>query len=83
MLMLSDTELSGLTGRSQPAAQIRWLKHRDWLFEISQDGLPKVACAYFERRLVSGENVKPNEAGTGTTIEWQVNTDALRSSFKN
>lgn len=37
MLTLTTQELSDLTGRTQPAAQIRWLQIHDWLFEIGAD----------------------------------------------
>lgn len=37
MLTLSARQLKDLTGRIQPAAQIRWLKDRDWLFETGAD----------------------------------------------
>lgn len=56
MITLVTEEIAELTGRSQPAAQIRWLKTRGWLFEIGGDGLPKVAKAYFDRRMVSGNS---------------------------
>lgn len=36
MLILTHTELIALTDRSQPAAQIRWLKERDWIFEVGR-----------------------------------------------
>lgn len=59
MLTMSTNELSSLTGRVQPAAQIRWLKASGWLFEIGGDGLPKVATAYFDRRMVLGDGPHP------------------------
>lgn len=34
MLILTSEELIELTDRLQPAAQIRWLKERGWLYEI-------------------------------------------------
>lgn len=55
MLTLLKTELHSLTGLIQPAAQIRWLKANGWLFEVGGDGLPKVASAYFELRMVHGD----------------------------
>lgn len=58
MLTLTISELSGITGRVQPAAQIRWLKAHGWLFEVGGDGLPKIASAYFERRMVHGEGMQ-------------------------
>lgn len=43
MLFLTLEELSTLTGRRMPAAQIRWLKKHHWIYDIGADGLPKVA----------------------------------------
>lgn len=34
MLILNHEELKDLTDRSQPAAQIRWLRERGWTFEV-------------------------------------------------
>lgn len=59
MLTLTASELSSITGRSQPAAQVRWLRTHGWIHEIGSDGLPKVASAYFQRRMVKGEDHQP------------------------
>ncbi len=59
MLTITTQDLAEITGRTQPAAQIRWLKARGWLFEIGGDGLPKVATAYFDRRMVLGDGPHP------------------------
>ncbi|WP_377705866.1 DUF4224 domain-containing protein [Pseudoduganella sp. UC29_71] len=37
MLTLTATELASLTGRTQPAAQIRWLDRQKWSYEIGAD----------------------------------------------
>lgn len=37
MITLTSQELANLTGRTQPAAQIRWLADRSWLYEIGAD----------------------------------------------
>lgn len=34
MITLTHEELTELTDRSQPAAQIRWLKERSWIYEV-------------------------------------------------
>ncbi len=47
MLTLSHDELVELTDRTQPMAQIRWLKDRAWLYEVGRNGRPKVARDYF------------------------------------
>jgi hypothetical protein len=54
MLTITKQDLADLTGRRQPAAQIRWLRTYGWVFEIGADGMPKVANAYFDRRMVHG-----------------------------
>jgi hypothetical protein len=48
---LSPAELHELTERSQPAAQIRWLRRRAWRFTTSAEGRPRVLRAYRDRRL--------------------------------
>lgn len=37
MLILTHDELRELTDRSQPAAQIRWLKECNWIYEIGRN----------------------------------------------
>jgi hypothetical protein len=37
MLTLTPQDLTELTDRSQPAAQIRWLTNHSWIFEIGMD----------------------------------------------
>jgi len=53
MFILPRNEISDLTWRTQPAAQIRWLRTHEWLFEVGSDGFPRVATAFFEKRLVT------------------------------
>jgi hypothetical protein len=49
-LMLTPDELEELTGYKIPACQIRWLKDRGWVFEVSRKR-PKVSRAYFEQKM--------------------------------
>lgn len=37
MLMLTAKELAALTGRTQPAAQVRWLQSQKWAYAIGAD----------------------------------------------
>lgn len=77
--LLSSQELCELIGRTQPAAQIRWLQDHGWTFTTGRDGLPKVARAHFEQKLVLGEEISETTLVTGEAKEWKVNVDALRS----
>lgn len=79
MLTLSREELAALTGRTQPAAQIRWLSAHGWVYDVGSDGLPKVARAYFERRMVFGTTPLPSPDQSAGAPVWQVNVEALRS----
>ena len=82
MLTLTTQELVGITGRKQAAAQIRWLARHQWVYAIGGDGMPKVARAYFERRMVAGETpskASEPQAGPG---QWQINTAAIRKPRK-
>jgi hypothetical protein len=49
-LILSPDELEELTGYKIPACQIRWLKDRGWVFEVSRKR-PKVSRVYFEQKM--------------------------------
>lgn len=51
-LFLSVAELEELTGYRRQHEQKRWLAARRWKFETNAAGAPRVARAYFERRLV-------------------------------
>lgn len=51
-LFLSNEELVELTGYRRQHEQKRWLAARRWTFEVNAAGAPRVARAYFERRLV-------------------------------
>jgi hypothetical protein len=54
---LSPAELVQITGLTQHAAQIRWLRDpaRAWKFEISATGRPVVLRAEMERHMLGGQ----------------------------
>lgn len=60
-LFLTDEELHELTGYVISKYQAGWLKRGDWIFEVNAAGAPRVARAYFERRMV-GEATTPDPA---------------------
>ena len=49
-ILLSPEELEELTDYEVPAYQIKWLKQRGWVYEVSH-GRPKVSRSYFEQRM--------------------------------
>jgi hypothetical protein len=51
-LFLTKDELVDLTGRKKAVLQVEWLKKHRWLYETNACGAPRVARAYFERRMV-------------------------------
>lgn len=51
-LFLDRAELEDLTGYVTAKRQIAWLTRRAWKFETNKAGAPRVARAYFERRMV-------------------------------
>lgn len=53
---LTPDELHGLTDLRQKSAQIAWLRARRWRFEVSAQGFPKVARAYWQLRMVAGDD---------------------------
>jgi hypothetical protein len=65
-MLLTRDQLKDLTGRSQPTAQIRWLRERGWAFQIRADGRPVVSLDEFKGQMCSGskpqKRVGPNLA---------------------
>lgn len=57
-LFLTEDEMRALTDAVRSPTQIAWLRDNRWLFEISRTGKPRVARAYFERRMVGGDQVQ-------------------------
>lgn len=51
-LFLQPAELEALTGYKRGAEQVAWLRRKGWRFEQNAAGAPRVARAYFERRMV-------------------------------
>lgn len=73
---LSAAELHELTGRQIAKYQVAWLRARGWRFETNAAGAPRVARAYFERRMV-GEAAAPEPA-----LPAQHNFEALNKAPK-
>lgn len=48
---LTDDELADLTGRPQKSRQVEWLRRFGWRFAVRSDGRPRVARAYFDKRM--------------------------------
>jgi hypothetical protein len=51
-IFLTDDELAALTGYKRGAEQAAYLRRKGWRFEQNAAGAPRVARAYFERRMV-------------------------------
>lgn len=51
-LFLQPDEIAALTGYKRGAEQCAYLKRKGWRFEQNAAGAPRVARAYFERRMV-------------------------------
>lgn len=58
-LFLSPAELIALTGYRLAKYQVAWLNKRGWKHETTASGTPRVARAYFERRMV-GQAATPD-----------------------
>jgi hypothetical protein len=66
---LSASELSDLVGckPNQRSAMVRWLDDNRWHYVTDRTGLPKVARAFYERKMGINEEhtkQKPNYADT-------------------
>lgn len=73
-LFLTHHEISDLTGLRQCAAQRRWLDANEWVYQIDSQGRPKVARAFFERKMTESVVVEPQPQS-----QWNVNVEALRA----
>ena len=51
MIALSQAELRRLTGRTDPAKQIEWLKKEGWPYVLDFDGKPVVGRSAADKRL--------------------------------
>ena len=59
---LTDNELSELTGRRQPKRQAAWLARNCWRFALTDLGRPRVARAYWAKRLADDTSAVPVRA---------------------
>lgn len=73
-LFLTQFEIADLTGLRQCAAQRRWLDANEWVYQIDSQGRPKVARAFFERKMTESIVVE-----TKSPSQWNVNVEALRA----
>lgn len=51
-MYLTRAELHELTGRARALQQLTWLRRWRWRFAIAADGSPRVARAYWSKRMV-------------------------------
>ena len=58
-LFLTADELFELTGYRRRPLQCGWLRKHGWRFEPNASGAPRVARAYFERRMVGEAATAP------------------------
>lgn len=65
MLLLTQDEMAELSGRRQPAAQMRWLLANGWKFQVGADGRPKVLRIEAERRMVGSAGKAQREMPLG------------------
>jgi len=70
---LTNGELFELTGRRQPKRQTEWLARNGWRFAITDFGKPRVARAYWAKRLAEDSTaapvrVEPNFAALGDRV---------------
>lgn len=63
------SELQELAGRKRPSHICRWLAEHEWVFEEGADGLPKVDRRYYDKRMTSGLDERPQG----------INEDALKA----
>ncbi len=59
-LFLSDGELANLSGRTQKAAQARWLRKNRFEFVLRADGTPRILRHHMRARLGAMHGDKPS-----------------------
>lgn len=64
-LFLSESDIERLTGKKRPSAQIRWLRHHGWRFEVNGLAKPIVASAEMMIRMSGGARAKSSEPNWG------------------
>lgn len=60
-MFLSTEEITRLTGKRRPSAQIRWLKDHGYRFTVNGLNEPIVAVAESHRKLVGGSGSKERQ----------------------
>jgi hypothetical protein len=75
-LLLTREEVQEVTGRKQPAAQVRWLAHAGWKFARDSDGYPTVAREEFQRNMIGASG--SDASAPADPAEFEVNLDALQ-----
>jgi Domain of unknown function (DUF4224) len=68
---LAPEDIERLTGRKRYSAQIRWLSTHRYKFDVNGLGMPVVATAEVNRKLVGGSSK------TRTTPKTEPNWDAM------
>lgn len=61
-MFLSEHDLQELTGCRHKSHQAAWLRDRGWVFELTRTGHPRVALAYFNERMGTGQQSVPRTA---------------------
>lgn len=65
-LFLSEIDIHQLTGLRRPKAQCKWLRRHGWKYDVNALGLPVVAIAEAERKLVGN----PIKQSAGKEPNW-------------
>lgn len=64
---LTKSQLRELTGTAQAIRQMAWLDQHGWVYATDCKGWPKVATAYYERRM----GIRDDAAAGGCTApDW-------------
>jgi hypothetical protein len=70
--LLTKQDLFILTNKRQGRCMVRWLADREWVFEIGDDGYPRVDRRYYDMRMFKDGLPEP--------IDQQPNIQVLRAS---
>lgn len=77
-LLLTDSELRGLTGTKQPKRMVVWLSARGWIFEAPtrRGELPKVGRAYAESRMAGQPIDTTAPRRVAASADWMLTRSA-------
>jgi hypothetical protein len=64
-MFLTGNEIRTLTGKIRHSAQVRWLREHGYKVEVNGLGVPVVAVAEVNRKMVGAQSIRKQEPNWG------------------